>query len=493
MRVFGSCDKKPVGGGIADRVFFSMALAVLLCSVTLALCFGPYPGDPEYFNYVGRSLLSGRRLYVDIWDCKGPVLYFVSAFGAFFHPVAGQTVLFAVIFLADLVLFYGLVRRSCGGRAGLCTFLFAVLALGVGQFMCIGRQEMLACLIILLGLEFQGRAGFWGDVLAGACAGLVFFIKPNLITFLSVPLIQEGMTTIRIGKWGQLARRMFCLFVGLAAMLVAVSVCFLPDAVDDLWYGSLFWNITQRRQNGPGWFGFWSTALSNRGFWMKQGWIIPILGSLLVFGCARTLVLRKREWTCWVVWAILETIAAFGFPGFYRHYVIVSCLPVALLAVGEGQKTATGKCGRYVLPVLAVAVAMLCASVGFLNGRISTSQVRNREIAEMSRMIATRQGGVTLFGGNKVALVMNRLGRLSGQRFPCLKHWWRLSSGDFRKDIAEDFLMSLDSGGEWLISEQPIERVMSTLKDVRISARLSEYRLAYRAVRNKVRLYRRCK
>ena len=201
--------------------------------------------------------------------------------------------------------------------------------------------------------------------------------------------------------------------------------------------------------------------------------------------------LRRREWIGWGAWAFLETAAAFGFPQFCRHYVIVACLPVAALAVGGVSEPLSRKDGRFVLLALAVALTMFGASGNALCEHVSSSSARDREIEAMRGMIGTGQGGVTVYGGGPTAAVMNKLGLLSGQRFLGMTYWWRTSSRDFRGAIRRDFLTSLNVDREWMLSAKPIERVVSAMGDRRIAAELSEYRLAYRAVRNRVYLYRR--
>lgn len=474
-----------------DRMFFLMAFAVLLCSVVLTLACGAYAGDPEYFSYVGRCLIAGRHMYADIFDCKGPILYFVSALGALIHPIFGQTLLFAAIFAVDLVLFHGLVRRIGGTRAGLSVLLFAVLALGARQYVSIGRQEMLVCLLVLLGLRYQGRSAPWGDLFAGCCAGLAFFVKPNLITFLSVPLVQGMLAASRTGEWKRFVLRCFCLAAGIASVLLAVTACFLPDAVGELWTGALFWNLLQRSQNVPGWFVFWSNALLRHQFWVRHGWIIPVFWSLFVIGLLRVIVTRDRGWACWAVWAVLETAAAFAFPGFCAHYVILACLPVALLAVGKGLGASARQERGVVLLVAALALPVLVVGGIFLHQHIGSTALRGQEILEISERIGVGSGHVTVCGCNKPIAVMNKLGLLSGQRFPGMMFWWKSSSADFRGEIAEDFLRSLDTEGEWLICEKKIERLPRGLRDGRIGVALSRYRLEYHAAGNMVYLYRR--
>lgn len=476
-----------------DRMFFLMAFAVLLCSVVLTLAFGAYAGDPEYFSYVGRCLLAGRHMYVDIWDCKGPILYFISALGVLIHPIFGQTLLFAAIVAADLVLFHGLVRRIGGTRAGLSTLLFAVLALGARQYVSIGRQEMLVCLLVLLGLRCQGRFAPWGDLFTGCCAGLVFFVKPNLIAFLSVPLVQGMLAANRTGAWKRFALRCVFLAVGFASVLLAVTACFLPDAVEELWTGSLLWNLLQRSQNAPGWFDFWSHAFFRHRFWVRHGWVIPVFWSLFAIGLSRVIVARDRGWACWAVWAVLETAAAFAFPGFCAHYVIVACLPVVLLAVGKGPGASARQERGVVLLVTALALPVLVVGGMFLRQHIGATALRGHEIQEMSGRIGAGSGHVTVCGCNKSIAVMNKLGLLSGQRFPGMMFWWKLSSEDFREEIANDFLQSLNAEGEWLICERPIGMLRCRLKNERIAEALSRYRLECRAPGNEVYLYRRAR
>ena len=478
---------------VQDRMFFLMAFAVLLCSVALTLAFGASACDPEYFSYVGRCLLAGRHMYADILDCKGPILYFVSALGVLIHPIFGQTLLFAVIFAANLVLFYGLVRRIGGTRAGLSTLLFAVLALGTRQYVSIGRQEMLVCLLVLLGLRCQGRFAPWGDLFTGCCAGLVFFVKPNLIAFLSVPLVQGMLAANCTGEWKRFVLRCVCLVVGFASVLLAVTACFLPDAVGELWTGSLLWNLLQRSQNTPGWRDFWSKALLSHRFWLRHGWILPVFWFLFAIGLSRVIVTRDRGWVCWAVWAVLETAAAFAFPGFCAHYVIVACLPVVLLAVGKGLDASVRQELGVVLLVTALVLPVLVVGGIFLHRHIGSTALRRHEIQEMSERIGAGSGHVTVCGCNKSIAVMNKLGLLSGQRFPGMMFWWKLSSADFCEEIAEDFLRSLDMEGEWLICEKKIEGLLRELKSGRIAEALSGYSLEYRAVGNKVYLYRRAR
>lgn len=76
------------------RTFFTKYISVLLLLIliTIALLFfsaatSPlYPNcylfDSAYFRFIGSFILKGKTLYKDIWDHKGPILFFIQAIGA---------------------------------------------------------------------------------------------------------------------------------------------------------------------------------------------------------------------------------------------------------------------------------------------------------------------------------------------------------------------------------------------------------------------------
>lgn len=40
------------------------------------------PGrDGGVFLYIGKQILQGKLLYVDVWDTKGPMIYYINALG----------------------------------------------------------------------------------------------------------------------------------------------------------------------------------------------------------------------------------------------------------------------------------------------------------------------------------------------------------------------------------------------------------------------------
>ena len=75
---------------LLDKLGFKTRLVapVLLGLLTLAVLIPAMPlgqripsRDPGVFLYIGAQILDGKVPYRDIWDHKGPVIYYIDALG----------------------------------------------------------------------------------------------------------------------------------------------------------------------------------------------------------------------------------------------------------------------------------------------------------------------------------------------------------------------------------------------------------------------------
>ena len=74
-----------------DKVSFCSFLILLIPAVLFLAFFSTttsplYPNnygvDSAFYRVIGTSVIRGKTLYKDIWDNKGPVLFFIQALGA---------------------------------------------------------------------------------------------------------------------------------------------------------------------------------------------------------------------------------------------------------------------------------------------------------------------------------------------------------------------------------------------------------------------------
>ena len=69
----------------SDHLVIGLFITIFMlisASTTSPLFDNVYGWDSAYFRYIGTSILNGKTPYVDIWDNKGPVFYFIQAIGA---------------------------------------------------------------------------------------------------------------------------------------------------------------------------------------------------------------------------------------------------------------------------------------------------------------------------------------------------------------------------------------------------------------------------
>lgn len=68
---------------IVDWIFLWILLLIL--SLSILARGNPYyfePGrDSGFFMFAGKELLRGKTLYTQIWDSKGPMIFFINALG----------------------------------------------------------------------------------------------------------------------------------------------------------------------------------------------------------------------------------------------------------------------------------------------------------------------------------------------------------------------------------------------------------------------------
>ena len=88
----------------------SVSTMLLFSSTTSPLYPNNYGVDSAFFRFVGLMICKGKTLYSEIWDNKGPVLFFLQAVGTLMGTKnAGVTLTFlmqsAGLFLTILFLF----------------------------------------------------------------------------------------------------------------------------------------------------------------------------------------------------------------------------------------------------------------------------------------------------------------------------------------------------------------------------------------------------
>ena len=157
-------------------VFLVVAITLLLLSPLNIPILGR---DEGVFVYIGQQILQGKIPYRDVWDHKGPLIYYIDALGLFIghHSQWGIWLIEGICITGSLILLYLLLRRILSGTAA----TFGILTWLAGFTIVIGGNivEEYAIILVVLALYLAVYQPFFSAPLAGILAGLAFMLRPN--------------------------------------------------------------------------------------------------------------------------------------------------------------------------------------------------------------------------------------------------------------------------------------------------------------------------
>ena len=144
------------------------------------------PGrDGGFFNYVGKAIGSGAKLYIDIWDSKGPMIFWINAlgvgadytrWGVFFIELCFETV--------ALFITYWVVKRLFGILPALGTVFIGALLLKlvIGTGNSTEEYSILFTWVTILALVMlttMNKMVFWSFFLMGTSIVFNFLLRAN--------------------------------------------------------------------------------------------------------------------------------------------------------------------------------------------------------------------------------------------------------------------------------------------------------------------------
>lgn len=367
-----------------------LLLYAVLLIVLFSTCSPLYPLNPwddaNVYMTIGNAMLGGRELYVDIFDHKGPVLFFLHEWAAMLSRGS-----FVGIFLVEILCCYCYLLFSWKTMrlfAPASMALPLTLLLGIvtysSDFFCYGDSveefalPILAHSLWLLIMYVRDRRlpTFWHSVAMGAGVGLLFWMKFNLLFFYVGGLLSLICITWRrqsLADFWQVVGRSFLGFLAVTAAVLAYFA--VHGTLEALWESYFMVNIVQYHgvaTNGEP--PFWWFKLVKLGIWAVL--MVPVILlkvnrdiKLLLFGTYGILVLSFATMT--VQFYYFLTLFPF-FP------LLASFLPSTPDADGSTAKNT----GLYVtmLFIAVLDVATNWNIVTLLNGNFPSSVLEMAEI-----------------------------------------------------------------------------------------------------------------
>jgi 4-amino-4-deoxy-L-arabinose transferase-like glycosyltransferase len=316
---------------LRDRRLSILTWVAVLAPSVLLRTYPPVPlaADEKVFAVVSRELAAGAMLYRDVFDHKGPALYWIInlwqwlAGGSYVGVRVG---LMAVAVVLQVSVFL-IVRRVTGSRRA--AFATA-LAIGLAAWLTnrIFGVELLLTSSIAAALAFLVCSRGWaGALAAGILGGLALMVKP----IAALPL-----AVLCYLAWRQPGRRPTpARAAALAGGTAVVSLAFLwpfltsglmGEVVNALWrFNSYYSNI----------YPLTPEQLRLLGAWLTRQFVLCAFLWLPAVAMMRKTSRESAEARSWalglLLWAGLEfAIALLGRRPF-NHYLLPAYLPMSIL------------------------------------------------------------------------------------------------------------------------------------------------------------------
>ena len=204
---------------------------------------------------MGNGLVHGKIPYRDLFEHKGPIVYFVTAFCHLF-PDPNTMFLIIEIFCMSLFFFfaYKIFRKALNNFCSLLAILFLAFAV----FTCWCRMFSGApveefCLpifsyFLLCWLEFLTEKKSWTwtrSLFLGLCFGILFWVKFTMFYFIITPIIIWFIISLYRRQFHNVFINILCMVAGILIITAPILLFFaIYKAIDDLFYVYLFINLS---------------------------------------------------------------------------------------------------------------------------------------------------------------------------------------------------------------------------------------------------------
>lgn len=283
---------------LASRTwFYPLYLVLTVVVLVSSLPFFEISRDSGVFIYIGDKILAGQVPYRDIWDHKGPLIYFIDALGLALggHARWGIWALEFVSLFLSAILSHKILARYYGiGPAVLTTiaWLASIPLVLEGGNLTEEYALPLQFLALYLYLVRDARQpdnpkNLLYFVIIGVLAGLGFFLRPNIIGIpltITLGVIVSGILNRQLrGAWLRVA----FILIGFVLVAIPVAAYFLTNRafgefIDAVFlYNSAYAASTFRGKLSTVWGGILALIPTGLSLVAILGWLGMTLESLV--------------------------------------------------------------------------------------------------------------------------------------------------------------------------------------------------------------------
>jgi hypothetical protein len=216
---------------------FNKAITILWIGLlSMGILLNPlfsYQGrDSGIFMYIGSLILKGKLPYLDVWENKGPLVFYINALGLLLTNGSRWGIWFLelLVFFVSGCLGYLIIKRLMGAIPALVgTFVWITAAGTVLQGGNFSEEyallfSFLAMFGYLRSLEFPGRKFY--VFLIGVSLGMNILLRPNNIGIQIAIFGSYFVMAAFSGDWRSFVERLALSLLGVTVVLVPAILYF---------------------------------------------------------------------------------------------------------------------------------------------------------------------------------------------------------------------------------------------------------------------------
>lgn len=322
------------------RLVLPYVFLFLLTALALDLAnpfFDKPARDGGFFLYAGSQIMDGKLPYRDVWDSKGPGIFYINALGLLLGGGSRWGV-WLVEFLCIFGMFW-LLYDSLSKRWGIGAALFGSTLAGLGLRAVLGYgnyTEEYALLFNAAGLVLflsmvDVERNYWKYIWVGAFFGLSFTFRANNIgglfaifgaIFLYYVFKRHYLETLRI---------ILAALAGFALPLILWTLYFaIMGSVGEMLYASIVFNFSYSAAKDREWLdifgGFGKYGMGWVGWFTLAAWFLAGFRILVSFVQRKVSVFE----TFLLIWFPIEIVLSNLSGRNFTHYYISWVLAVAV-------------------------------------------------------------------------------------------------------------------------------------------------------------------
>jgi len=324
--------------------------------------------DYNWFMTMGHGLVAGKIPYRDLFEQKGPIIYFVTAFCCLFP---NPNIAMLILEILSMSLFFFFTYYIANKRLNTFYSLIAVTIMAVAIFTSWCRIRSGATVeeftlpiyayFLLCWLEFllEKRDWNWKRALClGLCFGIILWVKYTLVYFMLAPMVIWLILSLRNHKYRAVITNLLTILAGVIIITLPIVIFFAANhALGDLIHVYFLINLTAYGTTSP------LVILVSFGTFFTMGLLLLFF---ILWGVIRFAIHHWHEGTGWqLLVSFLITLALLTWSAKAITYYFSELIPYGILGIIDvltllGENLTLPRWRKWLFVAITAACVMIC-------------------------------------------------------------------------------------------------------------------------------------